>query len=144
MPAVNRKICFHFFLITSTTLLVLGSCRKEVLPNESDQPTAIETTFKGSIDISNPLNYAAQFVPGYITKSNGMSNPVSDKGATLGRVMFYDKQLSVNNTISCGSCHQQGFAFGDTAVASTGVNGKTGRHSMRLVNARFGQEAKFF
>jgi len=144
MPAMNRKICFHFFLITSTTLLVLGSCRKEALPNESDQPTAIETTFKGSIDISNPLNYAAQFVPGYITKSNGMSNPVSDKGATLGRVMFYDKQLSVNNTISCGSCHQQGFAFGDTAVASTGVNGKTGRHSMRLVNARFGQEAKFF
>ncbi|MFX7858343.1 cytochrome-c peroxidase, partial [Acinetobacter baumannii] len=33
---------------------------------------------------------------------------------------------------------------GDNAVASTGVNGTTGRHSMRLVNARFGNEMKFF
>lgn len=62
----------------------------------------------------------------------------------MGRVLFYDKNLSVNNTISCGSCHIQEFAFGDTALASKGVNGLTGRHSMRLVNARFGQETKFF
>ena len=32
----------------------------------------------------------------------------------------------------------------DTAVVSTGVNGVTGRHFMRLVNSRFGEETKFF
>ena len=44
----------------------------------------------------------------------------------------------------CASCHQQAFAFSDTAVASKGVNGLTARHSMRLINASFGEEVKFF
>ena len=140
---MKRNTLFILLSAFSATAMVVTACRKSPAIDEK-KPTAVESTFKGKIDINNPLNYAAQFVPGYITKSNGMSNPISDKGATLGRVLFYDKQLSVNNTISCGSCHRQQFAFGDTAVASQGVNGKTGRHSMRLINARFGQEVKFF
>jgi cytochrome c peroxidase len=65
--------------------------------------------------------------------------------ASIGKVLFYDKNLSVNNTISCSSCHKQNFAFSDTAVQSDGVlGGLTVRHSMRLVNARFGNELKFF
>jgi cytochrome c peroxidase len=140
---MKRNTLFILISAFSATAIVVTACRKSPAIDEK-KPTAVESTFKGKIDINNPLNYAAQFVPGYITKSNGMSNPISDKGATLGRVLFYDKQLSVNNTISCGSCHRQQFAFGDTAVASQGVNGKTGRHSMRLINARFGQEVKFF
>ncbi|MFY7988925.1 MAG: cytochrome-c peroxidase, partial [Flavobacterium sp.] len=52
--------------------------------------------------------------------------------------------LSSNNTISCASCHKQEFAFSDTNVASTGVNGTTGRHSMRLINVKFATETKFF
>ena len=59
--------------------------------------------------------------------------------------MFYDKNLSIDNSISCGSCHKQQFAFSDTAIASKGVvGGFTGRHSMRLVNSRFATEIKFF
>jgi hypothetical protein len=33
------------------------------------------------------------------------ANPVTDAGATLGLVLFYDTRLSANDTISCGSCH---------------------------------------
>lgn len=99
----------------------------------------------GTIDLDNLFNYSNQPVPNYINKDNTPpDNPVTDIGATLGRVLFYDKQLSVNGTVSCGSCHLQEFAFGDTALASTGVNGTTGRHAMRLVNARFGVEEKAF
>ena len=36
-----------------------------------------------------------------------------DEIATLGRVLFYDKQLSINNTVSCASCHKQSIAFAD-------------------------------
>ncbi|MFN5705033.1 MAG: cytochrome-c peroxidase [bacterium] len=46
--------------------------------------------------------------------------------------------------MACASCHKQNLAFGDLPQASIGVNGNTGRHSMRLVNARFSAEAKFF
>ena len=38
---------------------------------------------------------------------------VNNEMATLGRVLFFDRQLSVNNAVSCGSCHKQEFAFAD-------------------------------
>ncbi len=98
------------------------------------------------IDLTNPFNYSGQTFPNYITRNNTpTSNPITNKGATLGRVLFYDKKLSLNNTIACSSCHQQQFAFGDTAHLSKGFLGaSTGRHSMRLSHAKFSQEVKFF
>jgi len=98
----------------------------------------------GIIDLTNLDNYANQAKPAYITKDNTVGNPITDAGATLGRVLFYDKRLSKNDSISCSSCHQQARAFADNAVASNGVNGTTGRHSMRLINSRFGTDPKFF
>ncbi|WP_396153999.1 cytochrome-c peroxidase [Flavobacterium sp.] len=105
---------------------------------------AVQAEFGNSVDLNNLANYANQTVPAYITKNNSALNPISNKGATLGRVLFYDKKLSSNNTISCSSCHKQSVAFGDDSVTSTGVNGTTGRHSMRLINTRFATESKFF
>jgi cytochrome c peroxidase len=98
-----------------------------------------------SIDFNNLPNYSDQYVPIYITKDNTpTNNNISDEGATLGRILFYDQNLSTNNTISCASCHIQEHAFGDTNGTSQGVNGETGRHSMRLVNTRFANETNFF
>lgn len=78
----------------------------------------------GTIDLDNLLNYANQDIPDYITKDNTPSdNPITDEGATLGRVLFYDKKLSVNNTTSCGSCHIQEHAFSDLDTVSVGLNG---------------------
>lgn len=98
----------------------------------------------GTIDLNNLYNYANQPVPTYINKDNTASNTITDEGATLGRVLFYDKKLSVDNTIACASCHHQEFAFSDTARASVGVDGTTPRHSMRLINSRFADEDNFF
>lgn len=97
-----------------------------------------------TIDLQNLFNYSNQSIPSYITKDNSGSNLITDEGATLGRVLFYDKKLSSNNTIACGSCHLQAFAFGDTSAVSVGVNGVTGRHSMRLINNRFSDEVNYF
>lgn len=104
----------------------------------------VVATFTGKIDLNNLSNYANQTKPAYITKDNTADNPITDKGATLGRVLFYDKNLSSNNTISCASCHIQANAFGDDTDASDGVNGTTTRHAMRLINSRFSNERKFF
>jgi cytochrome c peroxidase len=72
-------------------------------------------------------------------------NPVTDHGATLGRVLFYDTRLSANNTISCGSCHVQKHAFVDPKRFSKGFQGKlTDRHSMSLVNLRHTFRGRFF
>lgn len=97
-----------------------------------------------SIDLQNLFNYSNQAIPTYITKDNSGSNSITDEAATLGRVLFYDKKLSSDNSTACASCHLQEFAFGDTSLVSVGVNGVTGRHSMRLVNNRFADELKYF
>ena len=99
----------------------------------------------GVLDLTKLHNYANQPVPSYITHDNTPTdNPITDAGATLGRVLFYDRRLSRNDSVSCASCHEQGHAFSDPEVVSTGVAGTTGRHSMRLINARFNREARFF
>lgn len=134
-------------LISSLISIILISCNSEddsyINTTQTSYPN-IEATFGESIDLNNLSNYANQSIPGYITKDNTNGNTIDNKIATLGRILFYDKNLSSNNTISCSSCHQQQNAFGDTAIASIGVNGTTGRHTMRLINTRFANESKFF
>lgn len=74
-----------------------------------------------------------------------LDNPVTDHGATLGRVLFYDVDLSQNHTVSCSSCHLQQFSFSDTARFSRGFNGAfTARNSMGLIHARFQRDSAFF
>ena len=95
------------------------------------------------IDMTSLANYANQTIPEYIEWDNTpVWNPITDAGATLGRVLFYDRRLSRDGSISCSSCHKQEFAFGDDRDVSTGVGGNTRRHSMRLVNLRFGEDRK--
>jgi cytochrome c peroxidase len=100
---------------------------------------------RGILDLNDLANYANQPVPTYITKDNTPAdNPLTNSGATLRRVLFYDKNLSVDGTVACASCHLQQSAFSDPAQVSMGVHGATGRHSMRLINTRFAAERRFF
>ncbi|MEN0050657.1 MAG: cytochrome-c peroxidase [Bacteroidota bacterium] len=63
---------------------------------------------------------------------------IANNYAALGRILFYDTQLSKNNLISCATCHQQSLAFADGLKVSTGLFGeKTTRNSMALVNLGF-------
>lgn len=72
-------------------------------------------------------------------------NRITNAGATLGRVLFYDTRLSANDRVSCASCHRQEFGFGDTARFSAGIGGRpTPRRAMGLANARFNAFGKFF
>jgi cytochrome c peroxidase len=72
-------------------------------------------------------------------------NPLTDAGATLGRVLFYDTRLSASNTIACGSCHHQSRAFADKNRFSKGHEGKlTDRNAMSLVDLRYYPRGRFF
>jgi cytochrome c peroxidase len=72
-------------------------------------------------------------------------NPVTDAGATLGRVLFYDVRLSQNQTVSCASCHRQEHGFSDPRPLSIGFDGEpTDRNSMALSFARYDRTRRFF
>ena len=100
---------------------------------------------------NTPFNYEAIDFPSDVMNNLSemdnmpLDNPTTDEGATLGRVLFYDVDLSLNRTVSCASCHIQKFSFADTARFSTGFNGELGfRNSMGLVHARFQKDSAFF
>lgn len=143
--------------LTFTTLLLLGCA------NEEDEASPGQTTSEFSAEDmtildrvfdlpETPFNYANMELPWhYKTDDVGDSdntpddNHITDMGATLGRVLFYDKNLSANNTISCASCHQQSAAFSDNAKFSKGLNGQlTKRNSMTLINSRYYENGRFF
>lgn len=64
-----------------------------------------------------------------------LDNPLLSERVELGRRLFHDPQLSIDNTVSCASCHQEAHALSDPKPQSTGVNGQTSRrHSMPLFN----------
>ena len=105
-----------------------------------------------TIDLDNLLNYADPDLPAYYDNTvanldnEPANNQLEDRIATLGRVLFYDTQLSLNNTKSCASCHQQASGFDDPDRFSTGFAGGTFTvaHAMRLGNARYYQPGSAF
>jgi cytochrome c peroxidase len=118
-------------------------------PNRQDAPSTITSALRLPV---TAFNYAAPPLPPAFTlqpilgQDNMPTNNVTtDAGATLGRVLFYDKRLSTNQTVSCASCHQQEHGFSDPRPFSVGFNGGlTGRNSMGLSNARWYQRRSFF
>jgi cytochrome c peroxidase len=65
-------------------------------------------------------------------------NPMTAAKVVLGKTLFFDTDLSFNQSTSCASCHQPKFAFSEpkkTAVGSTGQ--KHRRNSQSLVNVAY-------
>ncbi|MCI4650898.1 cytochrome c peroxidase [Phaeodactylibacter sp.] len=141
-----------YSLLIFTVVLGLSSCNKA-----DNEPTSSSTSLnlpEAHFDYvnSNLPDHFTTDLPGQPlpTSVNGLDNtpadnPITNEGATLGRVLFYDKKLSANGTIACASCHKQDKGFSDDATLSVGFDGGlTGRHSMTLINSRFYQRGRFF
>ncbi|WP_420461236.1 cytochrome-c peroxidase [Neolewinella sp.] len=94
-----------------------------------------DETFQQSVQL--PL-HIAQTMPITGDFNNGPSRtmdlePRDLTKALLGRVLFYDTQLSATGETSCATCHQQKLAFGDNLAFSKGINGHvTKRNSIAL------------
>ncbi len=106
-------------LCAFAAVLVYTSCQKKE-----------ETYEVGTLKLpTTPYNYLNSSI------RQNIQNPITNEGATLGRVLFYDKNLSINNTIACASCHKQENGFADVTATSEGFKGgRTTRNSLPLVN----------
>jgi cytochrome c peroxidase len=70
-------------------------------------------------------------------------NPMTVEGIKLGRLLFWEKALSLDKTISCGSCHSPDASFSDSDQFSVGVNGTLGnRNASAIIN--MGWSTSFF
>lgn len=146
------------FLLAVIAIVVMDSCKKDKATVSGTTPTNTTSSDNDIISAAlnlpeSPFNYANLSLPFYFTgpgvapndNTPVNTNPTTNEGATLGRVLFYDKNLSVNNTIACASCHKQSFSFSDPMVFSKGFNGGlTGRNSMSIVNSKYYASGKYF
>ena len=130
-------------LIRAAAILALAACSRDSAQPATPAGVAAATR----IDFAQVANYAAPRLPAYFDETvaaldnSPASNPVDDRVATLGRVLFHDLRLSTNNRASCASCHQQRFGFTDPMRFSNGIStaGTTDFHAMRLGNLRYWQ-----
>lgn len=71
-------------------------------------------------------------------------NPLTKEKVELGRILFFDKRLSKNNTIACASCHMAKKGFADGMPVSTGINGLKGGRSAPVSFNRVFSKAQFW
>ena len=120
-----------------------ASSALSVTPNASSA-TPAGVASATTIDFAAVVSYANTLPAYYDGTVAALDNTPAgttpdDKVASLGRVLFYDKKLSINDATACASCHQQAKGFSDGARFSTGFSGAafTSAHSMRLGNVRY-------
>jgi cytochrome c peroxidase len=119
---------------TLYSFLAIGIFFLSCKPSEEKIITSAYTSEEFSA-ISNDLDLPE--TPDSYSFGNKESGIQSDLIGTLGRVLFYDKNLSSDNRIACASCHQQTLGFADNKAFSHGPNGNTtNRNSIALSSFR--------
>ncbi len=121
---------------------VVQTLPNPVPPTSTPGPDSVQSLL--TVDLANLINYAPVLPRHYDAQVQARdtalaSKPLNNAQATLGRVLFYDRELSVNNSIACASCHLQSRGFGDKQQFSFGFSQGlfTSAQSMRLANMRY-------
>lgn len=91
------------------------SCKKDIVPTT----TTISTT---PYAFAQPSNFPTATLPA--------DNPLTVEGVRLGRHLYYETGMSINNTVSCATCHMQESNFSTPATSGFGVNGQTANNVM--------------
>ena len=125
MKNLNNLLLFLMVLFFFT------SCKKDKIDITYERYTAEDyAVLSQTLNIENDLeDYTFVFPKYYNSRSLSFDSDL----ATLGRVIFYDKNLSDDRSISCASCHKQELAFADDLAFSEGVSNRvTSRNSLAL------------
>lgn len=119
-----------FFLFPLVAILVACAGDDEDAECPAPAPIGICPPAAGAgspYTFEKPYFFPAPQLPGF--------NPMTEEGVELGRHLFWEKELSRDLTISCGSCHAPANAFTDHRTFSPGVGGALSRrNSMALIN----------
>ncbi|TKS60756.1 MAG: cytochrome-c peroxidase [Nitrospira sp.] len=103
-----------------------------------EKPTQTAQTAQGEYKLKIPfgLEETAVVIPA--------DNPLTNEKVELGRLLFFDKRLSQDNTIACANCHLAKFAFTDGKPVSTGIRGQKGGRSAPVSFNRVFSSAQFW
>lgn len=138
-------------LILGPLWLSLAACEPSAMDPERGEDRIDTELTEGVLDLAPALYRYDDAPPDYLANAASAAdntppaNPITDAGATLGRVLFWDKELSANRTVACASCHLPEAGFADSRALSLGFEGgETGRKSMPIVNVRYYRPGSMF
>lgn len=111
--------------------MLLGACKSDfTYYYYSQEETEVLSQYLNLPEI--PDDYTVSF-PVHLANAGLFARGIERDKAVLGRVIFYDKKLSKDGTVSCASCHKQELAFSDDKAFSEGVlDRSTTRNSIAL------------
>lgn len=89
-----------------------------------------------SPSVSTASDYPVKVPLGLVDPEVPQENPMTAAKIELGRQLYFDKRLSVDDTVSCATCHDPKKGFADTEKVGIGIQGKLGnRNSPTSLNA---------
>ena len=125
--SVNSKRIFRFVFLLIAIAMIGIACSKD-----EDETEPVPTGGSGVLYDDTPYNLQYGSLPTPIIPGD---NPLTNQGVELGRMLFYDKQLSGDGTLACAGCHVQSNGFSDTTQFSIGILGfPGGRQAMASFN----------
>ena len=101
-----KKVIFAVILL----FISFYSCKKEITPSNPTHKTT-------PVAFPQPSNFPSPIIP--------VDNALTKEGIALGRHLYYEKRMSIDNTVSCATCHMQDYNFSTPSTSGMGVNGPT-------------------
>jgi cytochrome c peroxidase len=132
MISRHRSLTIPFALALGLAALMVACTKEEkTTPAPESKPAPPAAKPIGAVvEIKAPLGLPPVPIPA--------DNPPTAETIALGRRLYYDTALSADNTISCASCHEPKFGFGDGKQFSEGVRKQKGdRNAPTVFNSAY-------
>jgi len=146
---------FTLLVIICSSVLLMSNGNKQKQYSQFDGFAFKSGGFDVLLDLPDePYDYAGIETPAHYQEfSNFLPIPVLENSnieidndkATLGRVIFYDQNMSFNRTVSCASCHDQASGFADDKAFSEGFDGvESTRNALSISDFRVSHYPNLF
>lgn len=119
-----------FTLVMAAVVVALCSAAMLLLADHKNNSKVL------ALQIPLGLDAQLQYIP--------EDNPLTAEKVELGRMLYFDKRLSADNSVACASCHNPQLGFTDGKAVSTGINGQKGGRSAPAVINRLFSDAQFW
>jgi cytochrome c peroxidase len=128
---IIMKNLFLFFLVVT---VILSACEES--PEKKALKEKAARTAESNILEQEIGEKARAIFKAMPAVAENAENKITPEKVKLGKILYFDTQLSNDNTQSCNTCHDLGKFGVDNLQFSIGVDGKPGtRNSPTVINA---------
>jgi cytochrome c peroxidase len=122
---MNRAKRLWWTLAAAAATALVTCAQAQKAPPEPKQPAGVASALP-----QTPAGLPELKVPA--------DNPITAEKVQLGKMLYFDKRVSKDGTVSCATCHDPKLAWAEDEPTSTGIHKqKGGRNSPTVINAAY-------